>query len=222
MSRATRERKKANRATRIVAEQEARYRAARRRKIFGIAGAVVVVAGIAAVVAVLVAGGDDDEEAAPTTTATTAATSSTLPPTTMASAAGKPCVAVSEPLPAGAPEVPVQEGPPPAELVVEDLEMGDGTEATAGATVTVDYIGVACSTGAIFDNSYERGEPATFPLDGVIQGWTDGIPGMEVGGTRLLGIPSDQAYGPAGRPPEIAPDEALWFVVELREITPAG
>ena len=51
-----------------------------------------------------------------------------------------------------------------------------------GATVTVDYIGVACSTGKIFDSSYATRRPATFPLSGVIKGWTDGIPGMRVGG----------------------------------------
>jgi cyclophilin family peptidyl-prolyl cis-trans isomerase len=84
-----------------------------------------------------------------------------------------------------------------------------------GATVTVQYIGVACSTGKIFDSSYSRGQPATFPLSGVIQGWTDGIPGMRVGGLRLLGIPSGEAYGSQGSPGAIAPNEALWFVVQM-------
>ncbi|MDZ4828313.1 MAG: FKBP-type peptidyl-prolyl cis-trans isomerase [Actinomycetota bacterium] len=121
-------------------------------------------------------------------------------------------------MPEGAPEVPVQEGPAPTELVIEDLVAGDGTEVTPGATVTVDYIGVACSTGVIFDDSYSRGEPISFGLNQVIPGWSEGLVGMKVGGRRLLGIPSDLAYGEAGSPPVIAPNEPLWFVVELHEV----
>src|SRR5690606_32822533 len=74
------------------------------------------------------------------------------------SAAGKPCVARTDELPPGAPEVPVETGPPPTDLVVEDLVEGQGEAVPAGATVTVHYIGVSCSTGTIFDSSYERGE----------------------------------------------------------------
>ena len=89
---------------------------------------------------------------------------------------------------------------------------------TPGATVTVDYIGVACSTGKIFDSSYCRGQSATFPLTGVIPGWSNGIPGMKVGGARLLGIPPAEAYGNQGSPPDIAPDETLWFVVKVKNM----
>jgi peptidylprolyl isomerase len=134
------------------------------------------------------------------------------------SAKGKPCVARVDPLPSGAPEVPVVVGPAPTTLVVKDLVPGTGPAATATSTVTVDYIGVACSTGRIFDSSYSRGETATFGLDKVIAGWTQGLTGMQVGGTRLLGIPSDLAYGPQSPSPDIAPDEALWFVVQMRAI----
>jgi peptidylprolyl isomerase len=87
-------------------------------------------------------------------------------------------------------------------------------------TVTVNYIGVSCSTGKIFDSSYSRNQPATFPLSGVIKGWTDGIPNMKVGGQRLLGIPPDQGYGSQGQPPTIAPNETLWFVVEVLDTKP--
>ena len=62
-------------------------------------------------------------------------------------------------------------------------------------TVTVNYIGVSCSTGKVFDSSYSPGQPVTFPLNQVIKGWTEGIPGMKVGGQRLLGIPPALAYG---------------------------
>jgi peptidylprolyl isomerase len=146
--------------------------------------------------------------------------SSTSSPSTpaLASAEGKPCVAVSGPLPPGAPEVPVKVGPPPTELVVEDLTPGTGAAATASSTVVADYVGVSCSTGKIFDSSYSTGQAATFPLANVIPGWQQGIPGMKVGGTRLLGIPAELAYG--ANPPDgsgIAPDEPLWFVVVLRD-----
>lgn len=146
------------------------------------------------------------------------------PPGTVAalpSAAGKPCVALADPLPAGAPEVPVAVGPPPTQLVSQDLVPGTGATVEAASTVTVDYIGVACSTGKIFDASYGQ-QPATFPLNQVIPGWSQGLPGMKVGGTRLLGIPSDLAYGPNGYPPDIAPDEALWFVVSVKSIQAAA
>lgn len=144
-----------------------------------------------------------------------AGTSSTTP--AAASAKGKPCVAVSQALPAGAPEVPLTVGPPPTELVSKDLQVGTGATAEASSTVTVDYIGVACSTGRIFDASYGK-QPATFPLSNVIPGWQRGIPGMKVGGTRLLGIPSELAYRAQGYPPDIAPDETLWFVVQMKNV----
>jgi peptidylprolyl isomerase len=85
----------------------------------------------------------------------------------------------------------------------------------------VHYIGVSCSTGKIFDSSYERNQPATFSLTGVIKGWTDGIPGMQVGGQRLLVIPPDQGYGERGSPPDILPGETLSFVVEVVDTKPA-
>jgi peptidylprolyl isomerase len=98
------------------------------------------------------------------------------------------------------------------------LKVGSGAVVPKGATVTVNYIGVACSSGHIFDSSWARNQTATFPLSGVIKGWTDGIPGMKVGGQRLLVIPPDQAYGATGSPPLIAPDETLYFVVDLVSI----
>jgi peptidylprolyl isomerase len=117
-------------------------------------------------------------------------------------------------LPAGAPDVPVEIGPAPTKLIVKDLKVGTGPVIPAGATITANYIGVACSTGTIFDSSYAHGGAIQFPLSNVIPGWTNGIPGMRVGGVRLLGIPADQAYGPSSPGPGIAPDEALWFVVQ--------
>ena len=158
--------------------------------------------------------GDDSSEVA------TSGATTTVPVTQASSIGVKPCVPVADPLPAGAPEVPVKVGPPPTQLVSEDLKVGTGATVAPKDTVTVHYIGVSCSTGKIFDSSYSRNEPATFPLTGVIKGWTDGIPGMKVGGQRLLGIPPDQAYGAQGRPPTIGRNETLWFVVEVLDTKP--
>lgn len=210
MSRADRRARKKLNARAAREERYSSWRAARRRRWAARVLVLILVVALLGGGAAALFGGDDEKAA--TTDTTLPTTPTTIP---AESVAGKPCVPVSEPIPEGAPEVPVQEGPPPAELVIEDLKEGDGEAVPEGATVTVNYIGASCSTGVIFDDSYSRGEPATFPLSGVISGWTEGIPGMKVGGQRLLGIPSEQAYGPAGRPPDIMGDEALWFVVEL-------
>lgn len=118
------------------------------------------------------------------------------------------------------PEIEVPDGPPPSELQVEDLEEGDGDEATAGDTIEVEYAGVLYENGQEFDSSYERPEPFTFPLGGgqVIPGWDQGLEGMKVGGRRQLTIPAELAYGEAGQPPDIPPNAALVFVVDLVSI----
>jgi len=164
------------------------------------------------VVAAARSGGKGSDVKASATTTTSAATTGSV--------AGKPCVAVSGAVPAGSPEVPVKPGPPPTKLVTEDLRVGDGVAVEPGATVTVNYTGVSCSTGKVFDSSYGK-QPVAFPLDNVIKGWGIGIPGMKVGGLRLLGIPSAQAYGSQGKPPTIAADETLWFVVEVLDTKPS-
>ena len=147
-------------------------------------------------------------------TSTQPTSSQPTSPADSGSAAGKPCVARKGALPPGAPDVPVVVGPAPTKLIIKDLKVGTGVVIPAGATITANYIGVACSTGRVFDSSYAHGGPVAFPLTGVIPGWSNGIPGMKVGGIRLLGIPSAQAYGANPPGPGIAPDEALWFVVQ--------
>lgn len=112
------------------------------------------------------------------------------------------------------PDVEIPDGPPPCDLVGQDIFEGSGDEAGEGATVTVHYVGVAWSTGDEFDSSWDRGEPATFPLSQVIEGWQEGIPGMREGGRRRLIIPPDLAYG-VQPPPGIAPNETLVFVIDL-------
>ena len=119
------------------------------------------------------------------------------------------------------PEIEVPGGDPPAELVVEDIEEGDGAEAKAGQTVSVQYVGVLCKDGTEFDASWDRGEPFSFPLGQgqVIPGWDQGVEGMKVGGRRVLTIPPDLAYGPNGSPPVIGPNETLVFVVDLEDVS---
>jgi peptidylprolyl isomerase len=106
------------------------------------------------------------------------------------------------------------------DLVVTDEVEGSGDEVTTGATVTAHYVGVSASTGAQFDASWDRGAPISFPLDGVIQGWSQGLLGMKVGGRRTLVIPGHMAYG-AHPPPGagIAPNETLVFTVDLVDVS---
>lgn len=100
-------------------------------------------------------------------------------------------------------------------LQVVDLKPGDGVEVKAGATVTAHYTGALAKDGTIFESSHDAGQPATFPLSGVIPGWQQGVPGMKVGGKRRLVIPAALAYGEAGAPPTIGPNEPLVFDIEL-------
>lgn len=114
----------------------------------------------------------------------------------------------------GKPQITVPAGPPPTELVIEDIVVGDGAEAAPGALVNVHYLGVDYDSGAEFDSSWNRGEPLEFPLDGLIAGWQDGIPGMKVGGRRQLVIPPELAYGPAGTGHQLA-GKTLVFMIDL-------
>ncbi len=108
---------------------------------------------------------------------------------------------------------------PIGNLMVADSAVGSGPAVTSASTVTAHYVGYGVQSGAMFDGSWSRGEPATFPLNGVIQGWQVGLVGMQAGGRRVLVIPGDMAYGDA--PPGgsgIAPNEPLIFVVDLVSI----
>jgi peptidylprolyl isomerase len=112
------------------------------------------------------------------------------------------------------PEVEFPGGPPPNDLQINDLVVGQGPEATPGATVDVHYVGVEFESGEEFDASYNRGQSIEFPLQGLIQGWQDGIPGMRVGGRRQLIVPPHQAYGPAGGGHRLS-GTTLVFVIDL-------
>jgi peptidylprolyl isomerase len=108
-------------------------------------------------------------------------------------------------------------GPAPAKLVVRDLVTGSGPAATAGQSLTVQYVGVLFKNLRQFDASWDRGQPFTFTLGtgSVIKGWDQGLVGMHVGGRRELVIPASLAYGPTGQPPKIPPNSPLIFVVDL-------
>ena len=118
------------------------------------------------------------------------------------------------------PTISVPAGEPPADLVIEDLVVGDGPEAAAGAIVNVDYVGVSWSTGAEFDASWNRNDVFSFALGGgmVIAGWDQGVAGMKVGGRRRLTIPPHMGYGASGAGGVIAPNETLIFEMELFEV----
>jgi peptidylprolyl isomerase len=115
------------------------------------------------------------------------------------------------------PEVEIPDDQPPAELVIEDLVVGDGDEAQPGQQVSVHYVGVAWSTKAQFDASWDRGQPFAFGLGAgqVISGWDQGVSGMRVGGQRRLTIPPHLGYGDRGAGGAIKGGETLVFVVDL-------
>jgi peptidylprolyl isomerase len=115
------------------------------------------------------------------------------------------------------PQVDPGEGAPPADLVVEEITVGEGPEAQPGQVATVHYVGVSFSSGKEFDASWNRGQPFSFPLGGgqVIAGWDRGVAGMKVGGRRKLVIPPHLGYGDRGAGNVIKPGETLVFVVDL-------
>ncbi|WP_375477396.1 FKBP-type peptidyl-prolyl cis-trans isomerase [uncultured Jatrophihabitans sp.] len=106
------------------------------------------------------------------------------------------------------------EGAEPADLQIEDIVVGDGAQASPGDTVEVHYVGVEFGSGEEFDASWNRGQSIEFPLQGLIQGWQEGIPGMQVGGRRQLTIPPHKAYGAAGSGHRLS-GQTLIFVIDL-------
>ena len=112
-----------------------------------------------------------------------------------------------------APTIGAPTGDAPKTLVIKDIIVGKGAEALPTSTMTVHYTLMTWSNGALIESSWNSGSPATFPLANVIVGWQQGIPGMKVGGRRLLVIPSDLGYGAQGGGP-IGPNETLIFVVD--------
>ena len=118
------------------------------------------------------------------------------------------------------PEVTIPSEPAPTELIIDDLVVGSGDEATRGKNVSVHYVGVAWSDGKQFDASWDRDESFEFRLGAgqVIAGWDNGVAGMKVGGRRRLTIPPDMGYGSQGAGGVIKGGETLVFVVDLLNV----
>jgi peptidylprolyl isomerase len=111
------------------------------------------------------------------------------------------------------PTISKPEGSAPTELTTKDIIVGTGAEVLATSTLTVHYTLMAWSTGKIIESSWS-GQPATFPLAGVVEGWQKGLPGSKEGGRRLLILPPSMGYGAAGSGP-IGPNETLIFAVDI-------
>jgi peptidylprolyl isomerase len=164
-----------------------------------------------ACLALAVAGCGGDDSTTESSESTQATTNETTQPESTAPKQAKPAANKTKP------KVTVPSGPPPKQLEIEDIEEGTGATAKAGDTVSVQYVGVGYESGEEFDASWDRGEPFTFQLGAgmVIPGWDQGVEGMKVGGRRELIIPPELAYGEAGSPPAIGPNETLIFVIDL-------
>lgn len=117
----------------------------------------------------------------------------------------------------GKPDITVPDQPATELCRVDDV-VGTGAEVGVTSTVTVHYVGVGQQSGKEFDSSWDRGQPISFGLNGVIRGWSEGLVGMKEGGRRTLVIPADLAYGDNPPGAGIAPGETLIFVVDLIKV----
>ncbi|ROZ63733.1 hypothetical protein EDL96_05100 [Kocuria soli] len=119
----------------------------------------------------------------------------------------------------GTPEIAKPEGDAPKDVTSEYLIEGDGAEVKEGQTVAVNYVGARWEDGEVFDSSYERGQPTAFPLDGVIEGWSEGLVGKKAGSRVIISVSSDKAYGSKEEIEESgntgAPEGDLVFVVDI-------
>jgi peptidylprolyl isomerase len=118
------------------------------------------------------------------------------------------------------PSITIPQTDAPTELVVTDIVVGTGDEATKGRNVSVHYVGVAWSNGRQFDASWDRNEPFEFRLGAgqVISGWDEGVAGMRIGGRRQLTIPPHMGYGSRGAGGVIKGNETLVFIVDLLNV----
>lgn len=109
-------------------------------------------------------------------------------------------------------------GKPVTELEIIDVKNGDGEVVKESATITAHYTGALVQDGTIFQSSHDFGDPITFGLNQVINGWTKGVPGMKVGGIRRLVIPAVQAYGAHSPSADIPANADLVFDIELTAV----
>lgn len=145
------------------------------------------------------------------------------PPATAANKPATPAPAATPPAPQPTPQ-PTPAATPPAtnaKVTNKDTKVGTGDVAKDGDTVTVNYVGTL-DNGHEFDNSIKKGQPLTFGVGkpGIIQGFSDGVRGMKVGGKRSVTVPAELGYGPNGKG-DIPPNATLHFELELLKVEPA-
>jgi len=178
-------------------------------------------AGLSAAALLFAAGCGDDDNSSETTAAAVDTAASTTARTTPADPAATP---IRNPY--REPRAEAHPGARVDQLIVRDVRVGDGEEIHAGDTAIVDYYGALYDTGRKFDASWDRREPLEIGIDqgGVIAGWWQGIPGMRIGGRRILIIPPALGYGDQEQA-AIPRNSTLFFVVDLlgiRRAQPAG
>jgi peptidylprolyl isomerase len=211
-----RERQKLSRQAKIEAEEIAARRARTKRTGIRVAVAAIVVIGAMFAYSAISGGDDDDsaaDDAATTTTAVPEASTTTFSDPELAEEVMGREAPDPEPPPADTPKDALEET-----TVIE----GEGDAAAVGDTVVVHYIGKT-SDGAVFDSSWDRGEPYPVtlgPTAGVIDGWNEGLVGVKIGERRRLVIGSDMAYGSTGKDP-IPPDAPLAFEIDVVDIQKA-
>lgn len=203
---------------RRLREQQERARRRRRATVIGAGvGTAAVLAGII-VLAVSLVGGSSSKPTASISPAASSTPTPTSPPPAPAR-----CAQINPNPPAkGQPRVPDVLGKAPTHLVVKDVKKGSGRAAKAGDSLSVTYIGIACSDGQVFDATYkDGGKPFTVaPLGkaGVIAGWNQGLIGVRAGGVRELVIPASLGYGSTGAGSAIKPNETLIFLVMVKSV----
>lgn len=204
MGTAKRERQKANRRQNL--EKLARDARLRKSRKVGLRVGLVILSVVILVAGVSIFSGDDTEPSS--SSDTTTADSTVVPGSTIAYE--KPAV-----------EFP---GVDVTELEVTELSPGSGAEAANGDKLLVHYVGVRSIDGVEFDNSYDRGSPFDLVLGAgmVIQGWEQGLVGVQAGGRYQIDIPSDLGYGETGSGEVIRPGDDITFVVDIVAVTPAG
>ena len=200
------------------AELERRARTKRRNTVIGASVGTLAVIVVLVILGIVIFGGSGKKKGvstSPTPSITPTATTTPTPPP-----APTKCAKITPNPPAkGDPTVPDVKGKAPTKLVVKDIKAGHGKAAKKGSTITVKYVGVACSTGKAFDASYTDGaknKEFSFQLGAgkVIPGWDQGLVGMKAGGVRELVIPAALGYGTTGSG-AIKPNETLIFLVTM-------
>ena len=165
--------------------------------------------------------GESESQASGTSAADASSTESASRPCESAAPTAEPDAGIATDLDV-APVVPPSDEAPPCDLVISDIVVGTGAEAVAGSTAALKYVGAFYETGEEFDSSWSRSPDETLPVvvgaGQVIPGFEQAVTGMNVGGRRLVTIPSELAYGPQGQGP-IPPDATLTFVLDLVEVT---